>query len=639
MIVPVKKVRLLVSQHEQEKLIKVIQKENKFMLFNYNEEAALPTSLSQELTKIERGIKELSKYEKKNFFAYHEISESSFENSEKEALVLLATVKANVELIEHNEARLKEINEQTTLLKPYFNVSVATKELTELVKTRIVIGYLPLVSFIDFARELNEKGYIFEESSRDAEFVYGAFGYELVFENQAMLLLNTFQFNEVHLPAFTTKLSQLLPELNDEVAALELEISAKKAELKALSSETNKLRAYYDYFYNKAMRSQVVVGKTEKVTYLEGWVREDEFVKFTESVKQKIDCEIEELTVQNEELVPTATKNNKFVQQFEIITNMFSVPNQKEVDPNPVMSVWYWLIFGIMMGDVGYGLVMLILFTLFLKLKKPKGTIKNLVTIFAFSSITTIIFGVLTGGFFGLTVDFGNIIGNWFGQTGWTTIVFDPINDPIPMLVFSIVIGIFHIISGLIIKIINEVRRKDVLSAFADGVSWISILVGLVLAVLDFMILKSNVLMWIGLGLVLFGVLLILTLAGRSKKNFFGKVVSGLGGIYGVTSYLSDILSYSRILALSLSSAVIAFTMNTLAQMVIGVPVVGIIFAIIVLLIGHIFNLVMGLLSAYVHDGRLQYLEFFGKFYEGGGYEFSPFTYKLKYINEIKENK
>lgn len=639
MIVPVKKVRLLVSQDEQEKLIKVIQKENKFMLFNYNEEATLPTHLSQELLKIERGIKELSKYEKKNFFAYHEISEESFENSEEEALVLLTTVKDDVELIEHNETRLKEIKDEVSLLKPYFNVSVATHELSELVKTRILIGQVPLAGFLEFNNELSDKGYVFEESSRDEEFVYGAFGYELVHENQATLLLNSYHFNEVHLPSFTTKLSELLPVLNAEVEKLEGEIVTKKAELKTLSSETNKLRAYYDYFYNKAMREQVVVGKTERVSYLEGWVREDEFVKFQDNLKAKIECDIEELTVQSEELVPTATKNNKFVKQFELITNMFSVPNPKETDPNPVMSVWYWLIFGIMMGDIGYGLVMLILFTLFLKFKKPKGTMKNLVTIFTLSSITTIIFGVLTGGFFGLTVDLGNIIGNWFGQTGWTTIIFDPINDPIPMLIFSIAIGILHIVSGLIIKVINELRRKDILSALADGVSWISILVGLVLAVVDLMLVKTKVLMWIGLGLVGLGVVLILTLAGRNNKNFFGKVVSGLAGIYGATSYLSDVLSYSRILALSLSSAVIAFTMNTLAKMVSGVPIVGILLSIIVLLIGHVFNLVMGLLSAYVHDGRLQYLEFFGKFYEGGGYEFSPFTYKLKYINEIKENK
>lgn len=639
MIVPVKKVRLLVSQNEQEKLIEIIQKENKFMLFNYNEEAALPNKVSQELLKIERGINILSKYEKKNFFAYHEIDESSFEKSEEEALGLLTTVKDDVELIERNENRLKEIKDEVSLLKPYFNVSVATKELSELVKTHIVIGNLPLTSFSEFSAELNEKGYIFEESSRDEECVFGAFGYELIHENQATLLLNAYHFKEVNLPSFSTKLSELLPELNGEVEVLETEIENKKAELKALSSQTNKLRAYYDYFYNKAMREQVVVGKTEKVSYLEGWVREDEFVKFSDSLKQKIECDIEELTIQSEELVPTATKNNKFVKQFELITNMFSVPSPNEVDPNPVMSVWYWLIFGIMMGDVGYGLVMLILFTLFLKLKKPKGTMKNLVTIFALSSFTTIIFGVLTGGFFGLTVDFGNIVGNWFGQNGWSTIIFAPINDPIPMLIFSIAIGIVHIISGLIIKVINEVRKKDILSAFADGVSWIAILVGIVLAAVDLMLLQSKIMMWIGLGLVGVGVLLILLLAGRNNKNFFGKITAGLAGIYGATSYLSDVLSYSRILALSLSSAVIAFTMNTLAAMVSGVPVVGIIFSILVLLIGHVFNLVMGLLSAYVHDGRLQYLEFFGKFYEGGGYEFTPFTYKLKYINEIKENK
>ncbi len=637
MIVPVKKVRILVAKSAEETLIQALQLESKFMPFEYNDEVSLPSNLSNELKAIERGIEALSKHEKKKFFAYHEVTRSEFDAVENDAQQLLSVINENLAATEAATKAISKLKEEIKLLTPYLNISVATKELDELVKTKIVIGYVPLARFLEFSEEVTSKGHIFEESSRDGEYVYGAFGYELVYENQATLLLNAYRFNEVTLPLFTTPLSKLLPELQSAVSTNEALIADKSAEIKALSAETYKLRAYYDYFYNKALRALTKTKTTERVAYIEGWVREDELAALKTNLNTKLECDVEELVVNDEELVPTATKNNKFVQQFESITNMFSVPNPKELDPNPVMSIWYWIIFGIMMGDVGYGLLMLIFFVAFIKLKRPKGAMLNLVMIFAFSSVPAIIFGLLTGGFFGYTFDLLNIIGNWVGKPGWSSIILQPVDDPMPMLIFSLVLGIFHIISGLILKIINEARRGDIKTLLADGVSWIAILVGLIVTVVGMVVLPSPILQWTGLGLVGVGVILILVLAGRAQKSFIGKAFGGLGGLYGATSYLSDVLSYSRILALSLSSAVIAFTMNLLADMVFGVPFVGFLLGTIVLIIGHLFNFVMGLLSAYVHDGRLQYLEFFGKFYEGGGYEFVPFTYKLKYIDEIKE--
>lgn len=636
MIVPVKKIRLLTAQSEREALIKALQHESKFMLFDHQDEVSLPSELNHELKRIERGIEVLSKNEKKKFFSFHEIDRDSFEEVTKEASELLDTIDTHLHQIENKTQENLKLEEDIKTLTPYLNLGVATKELEILEKTKIIIGSVALINFEEFSKETAEKGHIFEESSRDLEFVYGAFGYELVYENEAIKLLNAFRFNEVSLPLFDTKLSALLPELNKNLQDNSDAIKESNAELKKLGAKTNILRSYYDYFYNDALRQQVDTKSTERVVYLEGWVREDEFDALKKSLDKKLEYDIEELTVGEEEMVPTATKNNKFVSQFESITNMFSVPHPKEVDPNPVMSVWYWIIFGIMMGDIGYGLAMLVFFVLFLKLKKPKGALKNLAMIFAFSSIPSIIFGVLTGSFFGATFDLLKVVGGWFGRSDLSAIVLQPVDDPLPMLIFSLGLGILHIITGLILKIINEVRRKDILSALADGLSWILILTGAVVAVLG-MVTPVTILSTIGLVLVGVGALLILFLNGRSNKSIIGKAFGGLGGLYNVTGYLSDVLSYSRILALSLSTAVIAFTMNLLAGMVMGVPVLGIILAIIVYLIGHIFNFAMGLLSAYVHDGRLQYLEFFGKFYEGGGYEFTPFSYKLKYLDAIKE--
>nr|HPM07230.1 V-type ATPase 116kDa subunit family protein [Bacilli bacterium] len=265
-----------------------------------------------------------------------------------------------------------------------------------------------------------------------------------------------------------------------------------------------------------------------------------------------------------------------------------------------------------------------------------KGTLKQLVSVFFYSGITSIVAGILFGSFFGAPFDLGALIGSLFAQQ-WTTIILNPVNDPLIMLGFSLVFGVLHIINGLGFKFALLIRRKDYVGAIADALSWILILVGLVLFAAQLVIWTSaSFLSYIGLGFAGVGALLLLFLAGRKSKNIFGKVLGGLGALYKSTSYVSDILSYSRILALSLSSAVIASTMNLLAGMIQG-SVIGFILSLLVYLVGHVFNFVMSMLSAYVHDGRLQYIEFFGKFYEGGGYLFEPFSIRLKQISEISD--
>ena len=210
------------------------------------------------------------------------------------------------------------------------------------------------------------------------------------------------------------------------------------------------------------------------------------------------------------------------------------------------MSVWYWIIFGIMMGDIGYGLAMLIGFSLFIKLKRPKGELKKLSYIFAYSGITSIIAGILFGSFFGASFDLLNVIGTWFGRSDLSSTILEPTVNPLPMLIISMALGGLHIICGLILKMILEVRRKNILAALADGLSWIFVLVGVAL----FLVVKPAM---IGIIVVGIGALMVLLLAGREKKSLFGKFFGGLGGLYGASNYLSDILSYSRILALSLS--------------------------------------------------------------------------------------
>jgi len=208
-------------------------------------------------------------------------------------------------------------------------------------------------------------------------------------------------------------------------------------------------------------------------------------------------------------------------------------------------------------------------------------------------------------------------------------IILEPMNDPLEMLILSIVIGTAHIITGLLVKAYHNLRDKNYFSILSDSFSWIFILLGIGMLFLPgFQV--------VGKWLAISGAGIIVLFAGRAQKSIPGRLGLGLYTLYGASSYLGDILSYSRILALSMSSAVLAMVMNMLAGMLAN-SIIGLFFGILVFLIGHMFNLAMGLLSAYVHASRLQYIEFFGKFFEGGGVVFRPLSIQLHHIDTVND--
>jgi V/A-type H+-transporting ATPase subunit I len=233
--------------------------------------------------------------------------------------------------------------------------------------------------------------------------------------------------------------------------------------------------------------------------------------------------------------------------------------------------------------------------------------------VFFYAGIATILWGAAYGSYFGFTVK-PNLI--------------EPMNDPLKMLIVSLAVGGLHIITGILIKAYDDIRRGRYFDALFDQFSWVLILAGLGM-------LFVPGLDAVGGALAVTGAAIILVTGGRKSKGVFGKLFGGLGGLYNVTGYLSDILSYSRILALSLSTAIIGWVMNMLAGMFTG-SAFGYIIGAVIFIVGHLFNLVMGILSAYVHDLRLQFIEFFNRFYQGGGYPFEPLSLKLQYVDKVK---
>ena len=321
--------------------------------------------------------------------------------------------------------------------------------------------------------------------------------------------------------------------------------------------------------------------------------------------------------------VPTLLTNNIYSKNFEPIISMYSLPHYGEFDPTWIMSVFYTIIFGMMFADVGYGLIVLLGCIGALKLMRPKEGMKKMLQMFALSAISCIFFGVMFGGYFGDLPQ--AILTGFMGYENAASpaLIFDMIENPIAMLILSLAVGVIHIVCAMLIKMYILICEGDVFGAIFDVGSWLVIFAGI-----GVYFLNSTA----GLIVAIVGAAMLILTQGRHQKNVIMKIVKGIMSLYDIISYASDLLSYSRILALSLSSAVIAMVVNLLATML-GFSPVGIIAFLIIFTLGHGINFALNLLSAYIHSSRLQYLEFFGKFYEGGGREFEPISIKSNRVN------
>lgn len=620
MIVPMKKVHIVALKEDQKALLTSIQKSGELMLLTSEDMIIDEDAIFEEnvIRRTDKSMRFLKKFQEKQklFSNYHEVDYQTFVTPDPKREQLL-------EQVEKAEERLQQLKNENDALKESILFLNVWKELD-----------LPLDK-LNSSKYVNiHLGFVETKNIEALKMLISEVGSELNFfgiasEGQATLIANYFEeeqvvmekirllgFNEITLPQEPLLVSEMIANKQVQLETNEQMILSITEEMQLLSKQLTELKLLSDQMATISELKKAPITKTLSTVYMQGWVRSDRQKTLEKAIKEVTDYyDIDFHDPSPEETPPTVTKNNRFVTAFETITDMFGKPNPNEVDPNPMMSFWYWIIFGIMMADVGYGLVMLILFTTMIKLMKPKGNALKLYKVLAFSGITTAIWGALFGSYFGVT---------------WNPILFIPMDDPLTMLILSLIIGVLHVISGLLVKIYANIRSKQYLAALYDQVSWILIIIGLGLLFLP----KYS---QIGTILAIIGASLIVLFAGRKSKNIVGRLGSGLYALYGATGYMSDILSYSRILALSLSTAVIAMVMNMLAGMIQG-SIIGFVFSIAIYLVGHVFNLLMGLLSAYVHASRLQYIEFFGKFYEGGGYEFKPLSLKLKYINEIKEN-
>ena len=438
-----------------------------------------------------------------------------------------------------------------------------------------------------------------------------------------------------------------------EKADLEVEIEKLKAENDRLSEEIagysdcrEDLKELSDNYRLRSDKYEVLgtLPQSKKAFFITGYVPEKAVPVLEREIGDKYDCllETEELSADEDE--PIALKNNKFSRNFEGILASYGLPHKGEVDPTTIMSFFYVFFFGMMLSDAGYGiLVFLICFVLLKKFPRMSDSMSKALHLFMYCGISTIVWGVLFGGFFGDIVDI--VSKTYFGHTvTLPALWFVPLNNPMKLLLFSLGFGTIHLFTGLALKGYGCLKSHDIMSFLCDVVFWYMFLIGLLMMLIPSALFASiagaqitfpawaNMLAKI---LAIGGAVGLLLFAARDKKNFGLRIALGAYELYNVTGWLSDVLSYSRLLALGLATGVIASVVNQMGSMLGNSVFAAIAFAVI-FVIGHTLNAAINILGAYVHTNRLQYVEFFGKFYEGGGRPFEPFKENTKYV-DVKE--
>lgn len=465
-------------------------------------------------------------------------------------------------------------------------------------------------------------------AGRDREFQYVLVLCHRSAEEEAMGVLKTFGFTPASLRGWTGTARANTDAIDARLTALSAELEGCKAAIGQEAGHREALRLTIDRLTQDVQREEVKsrLLSTGATLFLEGWVPADKLSK-VEAVLSQHAAAWEATDPEPEEYpqVPIQLKNNILTKPLNMVTNMYVLPAYDGVDPNPLMAPFFIFFFGLMMADMAYGIMMVAGGLFMLKKMRPKGTMADMAGLLVLCGISTFIMGALTGGFFG---DFIPQIAKIINpNTTFTSLpyLFTPLTDTLAILVGSLALGLLQVITGMVISVVRKVQAGNWADALWDEVTWWVILAGIALAVLGIGSVGGYpVVLIVGLVMLLYG--------GTRNAKGLGKISSLIGTVYnGATGFFSDILSYARLMALMLAGSVIAQVFNTLGS-VTG-NVVGFV---IISLIGNMLNFALNLLGCYVHDLRLQCLEFFGRFYKEGGKPFRPLLINTKYV-DIKE--
>ena len=438
-------------------------------------------------------------------------------------------------------------------------------------------------------------------------------------EQDVMESLRPFNFSAVTFQDVTGTAEENLRSLDALLAENETSRKAAEAEIVKNAPERDALRLYADRLSAEAAKES----NTERlltdgtILFFEGWAPAERMGQVSDLL-ERLGCAWEARDPTEEEYpsVPVQLKNNWLTRPLNMVTEMYSLPAYDNVDPNPLMAPFFILFYGIMMADMGYGILMILAGLFITKKYRPKGTMGHMFSLVTLCGVSTFIMGAITGGFFG---DFlTQVVKLTTGADFALPSLFTPLDDTLMILVGAMCLGFVQIVTGMAVSFIRKLQKGQVLDAVFEELTWWIVFAGIGVMALGY----GNVVLYVGLALVVLGPIV-------TGKGLMGKITGIFGSVYNhVTGYFGDLLSYARLMALMLAGSVIAQVFNTL-----GAIPGNIVVFLIISLAGNTLNFALNLLGCYVHDLRLQCLEYFGKFYEDGGKPFRPLAINTKFVD------
>ncbi|MBQ7653339.1 MAG: V-type ATP synthase subunit I [Clostridia bacterium] len=533
-------------------------------------------------------------------------------------------------------AELSRLNVRRNQLEVYASIDVPFSSFKDTKRTSFVLGTIPVERTEEVKTLLEEEGALCFIPDCDVTAKIRAISYIVPVEKKDSLSqklsatdFSVCQFDDDYSAA------EEIARIDEEAESKkrrEMELLKESLTFDSVEFDIKTLYDYYDLEYKKAEASERF-RYTRSTFALSCWTP----AKSVEEIRKQIEKKGIVSAVFDEEpkegdLVPTLTENNAIVSPYESVTNMYSVPSYKEKDPNAIMAFFYFVLFGVMLGDAAYGIILAVAcFTLYI-LKKPRKGEGKMLLVIGMGGVSTAIWGAL--------------FGSWFGEKLVPIYWFSPLDNPLMMLGLSMGLGFLQIVVGMFLQAKVLFKQGKPLDAIFNVFGWYVVFAGLGAFAIAKLVVKTAP-AWIatvGLALMITGVVMLLIGGGLGKKNVGAMILGGFKNIYGVTNILSDLLSYARLFGLGLATGVVAMVINQICAVlrtILGGHIVGLIVAwiisIVIYAVGHVFNIAINTLGTYVHNCRLQYVEFFGRFYEGGGHAFKAFGSDTKYVYLEKE--
>ena len=551
-----------------------------------------------------------------------------------------------------NVAEIPKIDAQISSLIPWKNYDMPLNY-TGTDKTEVIVGMLPgEVTLEELLSQLAANAPEVEDIS--ADIISSSKEQTCIFiicsKKESDKVWDTLRkMNFAKPPQSSLNPAEELKVLNEKTRQVLAHADELSAQISSYADRREDIKFCSDYYTMRADRYDAMkkISTSKRMFVLEGYATSDNATKIEKKITDQYIATVDISDPSEDDDVPVVLKNNGFARPVESVIESYSLPAKGEIDPSMAVALFYYIFYGIMLSDAGYGIIVALATGICLvKYKDMEKGLRSTMTMFFYCGISTIVAGFLFGSFFG---DVVNVVATTFFNrpditlsAGW----FEPLNSPMRMLSICFAIGIIHLFFGLGIKMYMQIKNGQILDAIYDCIFWYMLVGGLIVLLLTQKMFTEMLLLpgtlpriagKIATILAIIGAVGIILTGGRESKNWGKRILKGIYGVYGVSSYLSDILSYSRLLALGLATGVIAMVFNKMGSMG-GNTVFGAIMFILVLIVGNTLNLLINALGAYVHTNRLIYVEFFGKFYEGGGRALIPFASNTKYY-KFKEEK